>query len=156
MNDARWDACTEPEELLWYLDDLASDRLLRLSACACCRLIWPIIPTLDARQAVEVSERFADGLATPEALRAAEMAALRTRASGVWLAAWATATTANADPWQAAQWAPPWPRKPPPKPPHASAWPYPLTPPPSNWAISLGIANGNPNVRCCATLLAYR
>ena len=108
MNDTRWESCTEPEEMLWYLHDLASDRLLRLFACASCRLIWPLVSTPDARKAVEMSEHFADGLTTSEELRVIEMAAQRSRPSGVWLAAWAAAETANADPWQAAQWAPVW------------------------------------------------
>lgn len=108
MNGIRWDACTEPEEMLWYLHDLASDRLLRLFACASCRLIWSIIPTPNARRAVVASERFADGLTTPESLRVIETAALRTRPSTIWLAALAAVEAANAYPWQAAQWAPAW------------------------------------------------
>jgi hypothetical protein len=108
MKESHWQTCTTPEEMLGVLRDLDSDRLLRLYACACCRLLWQIVPTRHARRAVEVSERFADGWTTPEALQTIRMAAQRVRAPGIWLAAWAAAEAAAPDAWQAAQWAPSW------------------------------------------------
>lgn len=72
MTEAEWLASDDPRPMLnhqrpdgvWLVD--ASDRKLRLFACACCRRVWRWIPNVDARVAVEVAERFEDGQATLE------------------------------------------------------------------------------------------
>lgn len=52
-----------------------SERQSRLFACACCRVVWPEITDPRGREAVEVAERYADGLASDEELNNAEIAA---------------------------------------------------------------------------------
>jgi hypothetical protein len=49
-------------------------RKLRLYSCACCRRIWHLNLTPAGRQAVEVAERFVDGLAGEEELATAHQA----------------------------------------------------------------------------------
>jgi hypothetical protein len=68
-------ACTDPTPMLLFLRGRASDRKLRLFACACCRLVWHLIPDWRSRGAVLTAERSADGLAGEGDLRAARAAA---------------------------------------------------------------------------------
>jgi hypothetical protein len=71
VTEQEWDRCTDPGKMLEFLGDRASGRKLRLFACACCRRVWEWIINPDARAAVAVAERFADGRATDEELDAA-------------------------------------------------------------------------------------
>ena len=65
MTEQEWLGCTEPQKMVRFLRDKASDRKLRFFACACG---WSICPLLKekqiSRKTIEFAERFADGLAT--------------------------------------------------------------------------------------------
>jgi hypothetical protein len=77
MAEQDWLASDDPEAMLLYLSPAASDRKLRLFACACCRRIWDLLPEGASRRAVETSERFADGEATADDLQRSWSAARR-------------------------------------------------------------------------------
>ncbi len=66
MTEQEWLECVDPTPMLGYLQGKASDRKLGLFACACCRRIFHLIVHPVSRAAVDVAERFSDGLATDE------------------------------------------------------------------------------------------
>lgn len=65
--------------LLEHVAAQATPRQLRLFAVACCRLVWDRLPNEASRAAVEVAERFADGLAGVADLDAVRRPAYRVR-----------------------------------------------------------------------------
>jgi hypothetical protein len=75
MTEAEWLTMTEPHLYLMYPGNLTSPRKRRLFACACCRRIWHLLTDPCYQDAVEVAERFADGLATKDHLAKARAAA---------------------------------------------------------------------------------
>jgi hypothetical protein len=83
MTEQEWLAASDPESMLLYLTAAASDRKLRLFACACCRRIWDLLPEGACRRAVEASERFADGEINADDLQRSWLAARRLVASAV-------------------------------------------------------------------------
>jgi hypothetical protein len=66
MTEAEWLACNSPKAMLEFLRARAGPRKHRLFAVACCRRVWPLLTDPRSRAAVEVVERYADGLASPE------------------------------------------------------------------------------------------
>jgi hypothetical protein len=79
MTETEWLSCTDPEAMLEFLSK-ASERKLRLFACACCRRLWHYpLEAMDEpgsswiasiREAVPLGERYADGRAKPRELKA--------------------------------------------------------------------------------------
>lgn len=61
-------------------DGVLDDKTLRLFACACAREVWHLFKDERSLKAIEVIERYANGMATEEELAAAQYAA--------WAAAW--------------------------------------------------------------------
>lgn len=98
MTEAEWLACEEPLALLGHVRDAASDRKLRLFAVELCRRCRHLLRDKPYRRAVDVAERFADGLADPEELAAAYSEAVDVAEWGregdhpgpLWCAAWST------------------------------------------------------------------
>jgi hypothetical protein len=70
MTEAEWIACTDPQTMLEFLRGKASDRKLRLFACASCRRIWHLLGDEGSRRVVVVAERRADGETSSEEILA--------------------------------------------------------------------------------------
>jgi hypothetical protein len=64
VNEHDWLLATSPFELVQYVRGKASDRKLRLFACACVRHRWELLRYATPRQAAELAERFAEGAAS--------------------------------------------------------------------------------------------
>ena len=71
MTETEWLAATDRAPMLEFIRYKTSHRKLRLLACACSRLLWDDLTDANLRNAIEVSERFADQEATPAQLSAA-------------------------------------------------------------------------------------
>jgi len=64
MTESEWLASTDPQRMLEFLRDRASDRKLRLFVCACCRRIWRLLTYDGSTRGVEVAELYAEGEVT--------------------------------------------------------------------------------------------
>lgn len=87
-----------PEWRVWIATrpGVLDDRTLRIFACWCVRQIWHLLYDARSRNAVEVSERYANGKATAEELAAAMNAAMASARAAACDAAWAAARDAQA------------------------------------------------------------
>jgi hypothetical protein len=70
-----WATCTDPYLMLKWLDEKGrlDKQQVRRFACACCRRVWDRMGPW-SRRAVDVAERFADGLASEAELESAHAA----------------------------------------------------------------------------------
>jgi hypothetical protein len=71
MTAEEWLACTDPEPMVEFLRARASDRKLRLFAVACCMRTSQFFKNEQTKNALDIVERFADGLTSQEELRQA-------------------------------------------------------------------------------------
>ena len=69
MTEVEWLTCAHPYRMQEHLRGKTKPRKMRLFACACCRIEWTKLDE-EFRTAVEVAERFADGLASKTELKA--------------------------------------------------------------------------------------
>jgi hypothetical protein len=74
VTEEQWLACANPNWMLGYIQAGASERKLRLYACADCRRLWHLLEPR-SRRLVEVAERFADGAASAAEREAAQAGA---------------------------------------------------------------------------------
>jgi hypothetical protein len=78
MDQDAWVACDLPDPMFSYLDGRITDRKGRLFGCACCRRGWHLTTDL-VRHAIELAERYADGLVAESEVDAAVNAAFAAR-----------------------------------------------------------------------------
>jgi hypothetical protein len=77
MTEAEWTECEDLLEMLYVLNydyRQPAARKLRLFACACCQSVWPDLRDDNVRNALEVAQRLADGLADERDCEAAILA----------------------------------------------------------------------------------
>jgi hypothetical protein len=79
MTESKWLSGNNPDTLLLFVASRASDRQLRLYACACCRRAWHLLTHPAHRRAVQTSERYADGQASDAELTQAQAPAWAAR-----------------------------------------------------------------------------
>lgn len=76
MTEVEWLTCSDPQPMLEFLRDSASDRKLRLFAVACCRRVWALITDESFRTAIQAAELYADSKVTKEQMNEARNAAI--------------------------------------------------------------------------------
>jgi hypothetical protein len=74
VNEGQWLSATHLRPMLDFLRGKATDRQLRLFACALARRLWDRLTVPERRRAVETAERFADGATTSVELGLANQA----------------------------------------------------------------------------------
>jgi hypothetical protein len=99
MTEAEWQTGTDPTPMLEFLRDKASDRKLRLFACAYCRAVRGCQHMLPGT-AIAVAERYADGLASDEDLASERRGAPFSNEYSEWV----VGPSAYDGAWQAVDW----------------------------------------------------
>jgi hypothetical protein len=66
VSDIAWHSCNRLFEMLHLSDERTDDRKRRLFAVASCRRLWHLFADGRSRRAIDVAERFADGLASEQ------------------------------------------------------------------------------------------
>lgn len=74
MDESEWLSFQDPLAMLQLLADKLSPRKRQLFACACVRRVWEQVSDATCRRAVEVAERYGDGLAAEGEREAADIA----------------------------------------------------------------------------------
>jgi hypothetical protein len=104
MDEDGWLTSLNPRRMLILVEPRTSGRKIRLYACANCRRRGHLLSDRRSRDAIEIAERFADGLATERELKAAGEAAAEVvwesggrEIAAAW-AAWAAARLACTSP----------------------------------------------------------
>src|SRR5438046_3096383 len=59
MDETEWLACNDPQKMLKFMENLTSDRKLRLFGCACVRRVWRLLKDERTKEMVLVAERHA-------------------------------------------------------------------------------------------------
>jgi hypothetical protein len=85
LEEHEWWTCAVPSLMMLNVRRrlFFTERKLRLFLVACSRLAWYFVPRPPGREAVEVAERYADGLATPDELLAARRQVIPSRHQGI-------------------------------------------------------------------------
>jgi hypothetical protein len=104
VTEEQWLACTNPTAMLEFLRGKASDRKLRLFACACCSRVRHLLSDKYNRKALSIAERYAEGevpeeklgFAWGDARRAAKVAYREGRETEA-AAMWAVSLVCEAD-----------------------------------------------------------
>lgn len=70
MTEAEWLTCDDAPPLMWHLKDQVTNRKWHLLAVSCWRRVWALLTEGD-RLGVEIAERFIEGEASEEEMKAA-------------------------------------------------------------------------------------
>jgi hypothetical protein len=70
MTEAQWLAARKPELMLRFVQEVASERKLRLFAIACCQQVWSLLTDARSQSAVAIAERFTEQSASQTELDA--------------------------------------------------------------------------------------
>jgi hypothetical protein len=75
MSDSRVSNSDDIDVMLAWAVDFATEKQLRLFACACCRRVWQLMTDERSRNSVEIAEMYANGEIDIDILRQANKAA---------------------------------------------------------------------------------